>query len=179
MIRTAIAARKTRLLLCRRGITLIELIVVIAILSLSAGMAGTSWSVLRRQDRERELLFRGNQYRRAIASYYHRADLAKNQFPPTLGVLLEDGRSLGKIQHIRQLYTDPMTGGEWQIIPGPSGGIMGVRSGSLLRPFKEKGFSTANRSFEGAKSYSDWQFVFLPPKKRPTPRLRRLPAPIP
>jgi type II secretory pathway pseudopilin PulG len=164
MIRRPIEGSKIRLFACRRGLTLIGLIVALAILSLSAGMAGTAWSVLRQKDREKELLFRGNQYRRAIASYYNRSDIGKNQYPSSLEDLLEDGRGLDKVKHIRQLFPDPMTDLDWQTVPAPEGGIMGVRSQSSARPFKEKGFSTENRSFEKAKQYSDWQFVFRPAK---------------
>ena len=165
MIRRVIAARKARLLKCRRGVTLIGLLVIIAILSLSAGLAGSAWSVRRQQAREKDLLWRGNQYRRAIASYYNRDDLGKGkQYPPNLQALLEDGRGLEKRQHIRQLYNDPMTGGEWQVIPSPNGGVMGVRSRSALRPFKEEGFSTEEKGFAGAKSYSDWRFYYRPAK---------------
>lgn len=140
--------------------------VIVAVLSLSIGIAGTSWSVRRQQEREKELLWRGEQYRRAIASYYNRSDLGKtNQYPPNLQALLEDGRGLEKRWHIRQLYNDPMTGGQWQIIPGPAGGVMGVRSTSSLRPFKEAGFSAEQKGFSGAQSYSAWQFYFRPTKK--------------
>lgn len=166
MIRTAIAGRKAGFCRCQRGITLIGLMVVIAVLSLSVGVAGTAWSVRRQQEREKELLWRGEQYRRAIASYYNRDDLGKNkQYPPNLQALLEDGRGLEKRWHIRKLYNDPMTGGQWQVIPGPAGGVMGVRSTSSLRPFKEAGFSAEQKGFSGAQSYSAWQFYFRPSKE--------------
>lgn len=164
MISRLIAARKALNWGGSRGITLIGLIVALAIMSLSAGLTGTAWSVLRQKEREKELLFRGNQYKRAIASYYNRTDVGKTQFPPNLEALLEDGRGLDKVKHIRRLYPDPMTGGTWQTIPAPEGGVMGVRSRSPDRPYKEKGFSSENRSFEEAKQYSDWQFFFRPAK---------------
>jgi type II secretory pathway pseudopilin PulG len=150
-----------RFLRCRKGSTLIGLMVVLAILSLSATVAGTDWKVLRRQEREKELLWRGDQYRRAIASYYERSDVGNSkQYPPDLKALLEDGRGLVKKKHIRRLYDDPMTGGKWEIIPGPAGGVMGVRSRSTLRPFKEDGFSPEEKGFAGAKSYIDWRFQY-------------------
>lgn len=165
MIRTVIAGRKVRFLRCRKGLTLIGLMVAIAVLSLSVAVAGTSWSVRRQQEREKELLWRGGQFQRAIASYYERSDLGNSkQYPPNLQALLEDERGLEKKHHIRQLYNDPITGGEWQIIPGPSGGVMGVRSQSTLRPYKEEGFPPSERGFAGAQSYSDWLFCYRPVK---------------
>ncbi len=165
MIRTVIAGCKVGLWRCHKGFTLIGLSVAIAVLSLSVGIAGTAWSVRRQQEREKELLWRGGQFQRAIASYYQRSDLGNSkQYPPNLQALLEDERGLEKKHHIRQLYKDPITGGEWQIIPGPSGGVMGVRSQSPLRPYKEGGFPPAERGFAGAQSYSDWLFCYRPDK---------------
>lgn len=163
MTKTATAGRRGGFLHCHKGLTLIGLIVVLAVLSLSAGIAGTDWSVLRQQEREKELLWRGEQYRRAIASYYERSDLGNSkQYPPDLQALLEDGRGLVKRRHVRRLYDDPMTGSEWQIIPGPAGGVMGVHSKSDLRPFNEDGFTTEQKGFAGAQSYRDWRFEYRP-----------------
>ena len=43
-----------------------------------------------RRDREAQLLWVGNQYRQAIASYYLKGPAGLLQFPPSLDDLLED-----------------------------------------------------------------------------------------
>jgi len=66
----------------------------------------TTWRILR-ADREAELLFRGQAYRNAIASFYQ----SNGAFPRSLEDLPKDPRSAGR-KHIRALYPDPMGRGE-------------------------------------------------------------------
>jgi hypothetical protein len=60
--------------------------------------------------------------------------------------------------YLRKVYTDPMSGGEWEYLRAPTGGIMGVRSKNKGKPVKERDFPLAVRHFEGRKSYRDWMF---------------------
>ena len=63
-------------------------------------------------DREAELLFRGQAYRRAIESYYR----ANGVYPRALEDLLKDPRFPSK-RHIRSLYPDPMGKGQaWLLL---------------------------------------------------------------
>ena len=55
-----------------------------------------------------------------------------------------------------------MTGEDWALIKDKSGRITGVRSNSKLEPFKKDGFPEEYEKFEGAESYSSWEFVFEP-----------------
>ena len=72
-----------------------------------------------KRDNEQELLFRGRAYLRAIKAFYMR----NRQYPRALGELGGKGQ---QTQFIRQLYKDPMTGGDFKLILSPDGKIIGV-----------------------------------------------------
>lgn len=168
----------------QRGVSLMIVLVMMVVMGLAAGMAGTAWKDAMQREREAELLWRGDQYRNAIGSYYKVAHAgAQGAYPPRLEDLLKDPRSLQTVRHIRRLYKDPMTGedfepvrqgGQISGIPGASqslGAIRGVRSTSKLGPFKKDGFAEEYEKFKDADEYSDWEFVFEPkaPAAQPTP----------
>ncbi len=120
----------------------------------------TTWRIVR-ADREAELLFRGQAYRNAIASFYQ----SNGAFPRSLEDLPKDPRSASK-RHIRALYPDPMSQGErreWRLIQAAGGGISGVASASTEEPLKQANFPREFEKFTGAKSYSEWVFEYVPP----------------
>ena len=112
-----------------------------------------------KREKEQQLLFAGNQIQRAIASYYNTIPAgAARQLPRNLQAHLDDPRTPTRLQHLRQIYIDPMTGkADWVLVSGP-GGIIGVHSRSTVAPLKVNGFSPMNKTFEGKKSYADWVF---------------------
>src|SRR6266702_5721982 len=126
----------------------------------------TTWRIVR-ADREAELLFRGQAYRNAIASFYQ----SNGAFPRSLEDLPIDPRSASK-RHIRALYPDPMSQGEkreWRLIQAAGGGgISGVASASTEEPLKQANFPKEFEKFTGAKSYSEWVFEYVPPPRPPT-----------
>lgn len=140
-----------------RGATLMVVLVAVVVLGLSAGIAGTTWTSVMQQSREEQLLFRGDQYRRAIASYY---EAGTGDLPLRLEDLLKDPRYPGIVRHLRQLYPEPMPNSEWELIRDPQGRLRGVRSSSTDKPFKTKNFPEEYRKFERAETYHDWEFVF-------------------
>jgi hypothetical protein len=119
------------------------------------------------REREKELLFRGMQYKDAITMWYKKSPTSLGQavaFPLNdLKDLLKDPRTTGSntARYIRQLYKDPITGEDFVPIKGgATGGIIGVASSSELTPIKQSNFPPGLESFEGKKKYSDWQFVY-------------------
>ena len=110
------------------------LLVVLAVMSLMLSMALPAWHHAARREREAELIFRGEQYARAIMLYQRQTPGA---FPPDVETLVE-GRFL------RRAYRDPMTAdGEFRLVlqseasgtsgPGASGGAPGAPSGEAGR----------------------------------------------
>jgi type II secretory pathway pseudopilin PulG len=150
-----------------RGAALLIVLVMVVVLGLAIGIAGSTWKSVTQRAREAELFWRGNQYRLAIKSYYEvKHGRGAGMFPQKLENLIKDPRFLGAERHIRRLYPDPMTGGDWQLIKDKSGRITGVRSSSDLEPFKKDRFPEGYEKFEGAESYSSWEFVFEPKTKK-------------
>jgi len=142
-----------------RGFTYIGLLVVVVVMGLLLTVASRVWSTTVQREREAQLLWVGDAYRLAIASYYR----AGGRYPDTLQQLLGDDRSPVPLRHLRQLYPDPMTGAaDWTLIPAPDGHISGVASRSQGVPLKRKGFELVDAIFENADCYCDWQFIFIP-----------------
>jgi type II secretory pathway pseudopilin PulG len=138
---------------------------MVAVLGLGVSLAGQSLQAFVQREREAELLWRGLQYRRALASYYGVRHGPQQMYPGKLEDLLLDPRSVSKIRHLRRLYNDPMTGGEWETITDPAERIIGVRSASTHAPFRQTGFPKGLEAFEGKSSYREWEFVFVPARQ--------------
>jgi type II secretory pathway pseudopilin PulG len=142
------------------GFTYLTVLFVVAFMGLGLAIAGQVWQTAIMREREAQLLYAGNQYRRAIERYYLSG---LNQYPRTLEDLLKDPRKPGTQRYLRKLYPDPLTGkSEWGVMKAPDGGIMGVYSQSEDKPIKTAGFALVNRDFEGAAKYADWKFAYNP-----------------
>lgn len=147
------------------GTVLLLILVAVTLLGLSAGIAGSSWRTVTQRAKEKELLWRGNQIRKAIESYYKTGHAGmRASLPEGLDDLLRDSRFVTVVRHLRKEYLDPMAGDEWQFIHDPDGRLKGVYSSSDDEPFKKSGFSEENKNFDGSTRYSDWKFVFVPRK---------------
>jgi type II secretory pathway pseudopilin PulG len=143
----------------QRGFTLIGMLLVTALMGAGLAAIGQVASHAAQREKEAELLYRGNQYRLAIASYYKTGQA----YPRELAELLQDRRFPMPVRHLRKLYPDPLTGAaDWGLVEAPGGGIMGVYSRSEEAPIKTGGFALANRHFADAPRYADWQFVHQP-----------------
>ncbi len=144
------------------GFTYLGVLAVVVIMGIMGEVVVTLDSQRRKLDREAELLFRGQSYVRAIRSYYDVEDPVKH-YPRNLDDLLLDSRFIHK-RHIRRLYNDPITGEEWVLVRAADGGIAGVVSASDTAPVKRANFPKGLETFEGAGSYADWVFEFVPPQ---------------
>lgn len=146
----------------QRGFTYLMVLAALIVVGILAETATLLNSRLVRTEQEQELLFRGMAYRNAIASYYY-AKPAR-QYPRSLDVLVKDPRFLHK-HHLRQRYTDPISGGEWLILKNDRGGITGVASRGRATPLKQANFPPGLEHFAGVEQYRDWIFEFRPVKK--------------
>lgn len=146
-----------------RGVAYLALLIAIAIIGVGIAAAGIVWSEASQRERERELLFVGEQFRRAIQQYYESGVLEK-KYPPTLGVLLRDPRFPGIRRYLRRIYRDPMSGAaQWGLLRAPDGGIMGVfslREGVAAR--RQTNFPQQLAGLEGKTRTSDWVFAYVP-----------------
>ncbi|HRQ05023.1 MAG TPA: type II secretion system protein [Nitrosomonas halophila] len=122
--------------------------------------AGQMWQTAAKREKELELLFVGDQFRRAIESYYDSSQAGRtSRYPESLEQLLKDERSPAIRRHLRKIFIDPMTNShEWGLIEQQEGGITGVYSLSTGTPLKRANFPEEYSIFEKAKSYQDWKF---------------------
>ena len=145
------------------GFTLLGLLFLVAGLGVAMAALGTMWHTAAQREKERDLLFVGDQYRRAIESFW-KIPLpvgTPRRLPKNFDELLSDPRFPTTVRHLRRLYRDPMTGGtEWGLVKEPDGGLSGVYSQSADMPFKRAGFAADYEQFREAESYRDWKFRF-------------------
>ncbi|MGQ0544172.1 MAG: type II secretion system protein [Betaproteobacteria bacterium] len=142
-----------------KGFTYVAVLILVATLGAVGAAYGELTSHAAQREREQELLFVGDQFRKAIASYYRHGE----RYPATLAELLRDSRHPHPVRHLRRIYRDPLTGGtEWGLVRAPDGGILGVHGLSQERPIKSGGFAYRDRAFADATSYAQWQFVHVP-----------------
>lgn len=177
------------------------MLVALGILSVLMAMALPAWRHAARREAEAELVFRGEQYMRAVGLFQRKFAAA---YPPTIELLLEQ-------RFLRKAYRDPMvedgafrilyqtstpstgTGvgavpgavpsgapatpptsapDEEDTVAGPRGGILGVASRSDEQSI---------RLYNGRDRYSDWQFVYAPTTTQPgapgSPAPGQLPPP--
>ena len=146
-----------------RGAVLLAFLLALSFIGIGVMAAADVWSVTRQREREKQLLFVGQQYRAAIRHYYFAG--AGRAYPPSLAALLDDDRFPTPQHHLRRLYVDPITGSsDWGLVQ-VGDRIMGVHSLSDAEPVKRTGFSAADQIFEDKTSYRDWVFAFVAPRR--------------
>ncbi len=162
-----------------RGFTYIGLLLAVALAGVALAAAGTLWSTETQREREADLLFAGDQYRRAITAYYETVPAGQaRRFPQTLEDLLQDKRWPTNRRHLRRLYVDPITGTrEWGIVRGPGETITGVYSLSTAKPLKRANFPKDYQQFTDAKAYSEWRFLYTASGSAPAPGAAAAAAP--
>ena len=153
----------------QRGFTYLGVLLLVALIGLALAAAGQVASTAAQRDREAQLLWVGHEYRAAIGRYFAR----RHAYPQALEELLGSGPDDPvPVRYLRRLYPDPMTNAvDWVLLPGPTGGIMGVASSSKRAPLKTANFDPADDGFGDAATYGDWQFTFNPvlSRRRPLP----------
>jgi type II secretory pathway pseudopilin PulG len=131
------------------------LLLVVLMGTLLAGL-GQRATLMAQRERERELLFRGEQIRAAIASY--RAAAEPPAWPADLDDLLTDRRGKTVRHHLRRAYADPFTRqADWVPIPppAPATGWMGVHSRAMAKRLLQH----EGPQPDAGPLLSDWRFV--------------------
>jgi type II secretory pathway pseudopilin PulG len=142
------------------GFTYLTVLFLVAFMGIGLAVTGKVWRTAATREKEAELLYVGDQYRRAIERYYLHGAM---RYPVALEDLLKDPRYPDVRRYLRKLYLDPITGsGDWGVVKAPDGGIMGVYSRSGDKPLKIAGFNYGDRLFEQSQAYSAWKFVYTP-----------------
>ena len=82
------------------------LLVAMSVMAIVLSTAMPVYQTVARREREAELVFRGEQYARAIALFQRKYG---NQLPPDVDVLIDQ-------RFLRKKYKDPITGGDFQYL---------------------------------------------------------------
>src|ERR671912_605830 len=90
--------RRSTSSVCERGYAMAALLVMMSIMAIGLTMLMPAWQTMVRREREAELVFRGEQYAKAVARYQR----ARGAFPPSVDVLVTE-------KFLRKKYKDPMT----------------------------------------------------------------------
>jgi type II secretory pathway pseudopilin PulG len=157
------------------GYAMAALLVMIAVMAVVMSAAMPVWRHAAQREKESELVFRGQQYVRAIRLYNNRL----RSFPPSVDALVQ-GR------YLRKKFKDPITGDDFQVLsagaPAPGlaqpgqtqpgspgrvaqpqaqpqpggapgiGGIIGVAS---------KSKDESIRIYQLRNHYNEWPFIFV------------------
>ncbi len=154
------------------------LLVAMSVMAVLMGALMPQWTTLATREKEQELIFRGNQYARAIGLFQRKF---ANTAPPTIDVLVEQ-------RFLRKKYKDPIANDDFQPIyasqaiqagtprPGqqappptiqapPSGGQGGLGAGGIIG-VTSKSTETSLRLYNGRSKYNEWAFVYVQTAQR-------------
>jgi type II secretory pathway pseudopilin PulG len=95
-----------------RGYAPAVLLVGLSVMAVFMTMAMPVWTQFNKREKEAELIWRGQQYMRAISQFQRKY---ANTFPPSVDLLVEQ-------KFLRKKYKDPITDDDFQ--PIPAGGIV-------------------------------------------------------
>lgn len=144
------------------GFTYLGVLFLVALMGVALAATGVVWHAAQQREKEVELLFVGDQFRRAIGQYYEKTPGGAKQYPKSLDDLLLDKRVLTVQRHLRKVFYDPITrSNDWGLVMSGDR-VVGVYSRSEDEPMKKANFPLADAAFEGKKKYADWQFNYKP-----------------
>ena len=149
-----------------RGVTYLMLMFAIVLIGIATTAAAKQWKVMVQRELEADLLAKGIEIQNALALYSATIKAGRvvpgEVYPQTLADLTRLPKP-----YLRKVYLDPIGHGEWEYLRAPTGGIMGVRSRSRAKPFRQHDFPLAVRHFEGRSTYRDWVFQYPSPSSVP------------
>jgi hypothetical protein len=105
-----------------RGYAILLVLFLLTLLLLTTISVAPNILTAGRREREKEMIWRGNQYARGVKMFYRKT----GKFPTSMDDLIKP--KLGNIRFMRQAYKDPMNSkdGEWRLIyVSPTGQLIG------------------------------------------------------
>lgn len=152
MRRPAAWLRKTE-----AGFSYLMVMMAVTLMGLLTTVAAKQWQTMVQRELELDLLGKGIEIQSALALYSAAAKAGRvtqgEVYPQTLAELIRAPKPF-----LRKVYLDPLGHSEWELVRAPTGGIMGVRSKSKLRPIKQNNFPSAVRHFQDKQTHYDWVF---------------------
>ena len=161
-----------------RGVTYLMLMFAIVIIGIATTAAAKQWKIIVQRELEADLLAKGIEIQNALAFYSATVKAGRvmpgEVYPPSLVDLTRLPKPF-----LRKAYLDPMGHGDWEYLRAPTGGIMGVRSKSHAKPFRQHDFPPAVRHFDGRATYHDWVFQYPSPSSVPVVQQGIAPSVVP
>jgi type II secretory pathway pseudopilin PulG len=157
------------------GFTFLAVMFAIVLIGLSISGAVQQWKTIMKREKEAELLFRGDQIRKAIAAYVQTPGISN--YPQKLDDLVKVPNTSATKRFLRKKYKDPVTNEEWAYVK-IGDRIKGVYSTSEEEPLKKAGFPDDYKFFEGRTKYSEWVFEFTPQQAPPQQQIQIPQLPI-
>lgn len=171
-----------------RGYAMAALLVAMSVMAVLMSALLPVWTTMAKREKEAELVFRGNQYARAIGLFQRKF---ANTPPPTIDVLVEQ-------RFLRKKYKDPITNDDFQPLyanqamtavgpggqqqqgqrqgtPAPSGrplvqpgfGAAGATAAGGIIGVTSKSKDTSLKVFNGRTKYNEWAFVHVQTSAQP------------
>jgi type II secretory pathway pseudopilin PulG len=180
-----------------RGYAMAALLVAMSVMAVLMSALLPVWTTMATREKEAELIFRGNQYARAIGLFQRKF---ANTPPPSIDVLVEQ-------RFLRKKYKDPITNDDFQPLyanqatmpggpqgsPGTQGapgtqstvgtqgtqrppagqviqsgfGSTGATAAGGIIGVTSKSKETSLRVFNGRSRYNEWAFVHVQTSQRP------------
>lgn len=141
------------------GFSYLFLLFAIVVLGVALAVVGQVWHTAAQRDKEAELLYVGQEYKKAIKAYMERSPAGAKEYPRSLEDLLQDRRQPYPVRYLRRLYPDPITNSaDWGLVK-LGDRVVGVYSPSSAEPRKRTGFPKGLEAFEEKEHYADWKFI--------------------
>jgi hypothetical protein len=133
---------------CEDGYALMMVVFFTALMLVAAMVAAPRILLEGKREKEKEMIWRGNQYVRGVKLYYRKM----GRFPTSIDDLTKP--KTGSLRFMRQAYKDPMNGedGSWRMIyVGPAGQLIGSLKPpqTLQLPGAGPGLGTAASTMAG------------------------------
>ena len=172
-----------------RGYAMAALLVAMSVMAVLMGALMPVWTTMAKREKEAELVFRGNQYARAIGLFQRKF---ANAAPPSIDLLVEQ-------RFLRKKYKDPITNDDFQPLyanqamtpqgpgiqqqsgqqsqrgtpPPPGGQLMqpgfggtGATAAGGIIGVTSKSKDTSLRAYNGRTKYNEWAFVHVQTSQR-------------
>ena len=175
-----------------QGYAMAALLVAMSVMAVIMGALLPGWTHMMIREKEEELVFRGNQYARAIGLFQRKY---ANTNPPTIDLLVEQ-------RFLRKKYKDPITNDDFQAIfasmasqgvgsptgaarpgeqatpalgtpgtsgrqPGGTAGTQGASAAGGIIGVTSKREETSLRVFNGRTRYNEWAFIYVQMAQQP------------
>lgn len=141
-----------------RGFTYAFMLLALIAIGLAAQAAVYNTSMEKRRHIDVKIEQEGQQFIRALESYWHAVSIEQRTLPRTIDQLLLDPRFPFK-RHLRRQLQSPYDAAEWAYLRDQNGHIYGAFLNSEESPTRRRILGLDGSELV-VETYSDWQFIY-------------------